>query len=91
MDTMEHAEIPLVKRVVKGGGKRAPAPGEMPQENGPIIGSVALPLTHALGRAIPIAIARNSNAQGHQSARAGVQGQGTWTSGGKDRGSSPRR
>jgi hypothetical protein len=47
---MEHAEIPSVTRVVKGGEKGAPALVELLQGNGPIIGSVALPLTHALGR-----------------------------------------
>jgi hypothetical protein len=47
---MEHAEIPSATRVVKGGEKGAPAPGELLQGNGPITGSVALPLTHALGR-----------------------------------------
>ena len=47
---MEHAEIPSATRVVKGGEKGAPALGELLQGNGPIIGSVALPLTHALGR-----------------------------------------
>ena len=49
-NTMEHAEIPSATRVVKGGEKGAPALGELLQGNGPIIGPVALPLTHALGR-----------------------------------------
>ncbi len=49
-NTMEHAEIPSATRVVKGGEKGAPALGELLQGNGPIIGSVALPSTHALGR-----------------------------------------